>query len=73
MCCEECGVMWRVWCDVESMMGCEECDVWCVVCGVESVVCCGKYGVFSVTERKLEDSKRLGFDGIVYKTTHTQT
>ena len=54
-------------------MGCEECDVWCVVCGVESVVCCGKYGVFSVTERKLEDSKRLGFDGIVYKTTHTQT
>ena len=51
-------------------MGCKEFGVWC---DVECVVCCGKYGVFSVTERKLEDSKRLGFDGIVYKTTHTHT
>ena len=32
VCCGECGVLWWVWCVVES--------VWCVV---ESVVCCGEW------------------------------
>ena len=49
MCCEECGELWRVWCDVESVMCCEECgQLWRVWCDVESMVCCEECDVESV-------------------------